>query len=248
MLASGLLAGALLVAEGFAVVGEAGDGGVDARRDWPASSAGRAPGYPVARYRWVRGGRTPGTGRRPVRSGARVDPGCGRLPAASRPEFRSRVHLEERAVGECAVCWSREGMTGAALRLRGSAWPAGLLLGLGAEWLARPGQSLAAAGADLAVGWTLIGCGLVDWSRRPQSRVGPLLVLTGSACFSVRWLARGSGLLRRSARRCFSCTAARCARRSLATRAGGPWAGWASSQWWCATCTRRPSRLPAAAC
>ena len=59
-------------------------------------------------------------------------------------------------------------------RVRVAAWPAGLVAGLGAEWLAGSGQSLAAAVADLAVGWALIGCGLVCWSRRPQSRVGAL--------------------------------------------------------------------------
>lgn len=68
-------------------------------------------------------------------------------------------------------------------RLRMAAWPAGLVLGLGAEWLAGSGQGLLAAGADLAVGWTLIACGLLGWSRRPQSRVGPLLALTGFAWF-----------------------------------------------------------------
>jgi hypothetical protein len=62
-------------------------------------------------------------------------------------------------------------------------WLAGLVFGLAAEWLARPGQGLAAAGADLAVGWALIGCGLVGWSRRPQSSAGPLLAVTGFAWF-----------------------------------------------------------------
>jgi signal transduction histidine kinase len=33
------------------------------------------------------------------------------------------------------------------------------------------------------VGWALIGCGLLGWARRPQSRVGPLLALTGFAWF-----------------------------------------------------------------
>jgi signal transduction histidine kinase len=68
-------------------------------------------------------------------------------------------------------------------RLRVAAWPAALVVGLGAEWLARSGQSLAASVADLVVGWTLIGCGLVCWSRRPQSRVGALLALAGFAWF-----------------------------------------------------------------
>ncbi len=78
---------------------------------------------------------------------------------------------------------SRDGMTSSAPGLRKAAWLAGLVLGLGAEWLARPGQSLPAAGADLAVGWTLIACGLFGWSRRPPSRVGPLIALTGFAWF-----------------------------------------------------------------
>lgn len=79
--------------------------------------------------------------------------------------------------------WSRDRVRGPAPGLRKAAWPAGLVLGLGAEWLARWGQSLPAAAADLVVGWALIGCGLVGWSRRPQSRVGPLLALTGFAWF-----------------------------------------------------------------
>jgi signal transduction histidine kinase len=64
-----------------------------------------------------------------------------------------------------------------------AAWLGGLALGLSAEWLARSGQGLFAAGADLAVGWTLIGCGLIGSSRRPGSRVGVLLTLTGFAWF-----------------------------------------------------------------
>jgi signal transduction histidine kinase len=74
--------------------------------------------------------------------------------------------------------------TGWPVRLWKTTWPAGLVLGLGAEWLTRSGQSLAAAGADLAVGWTLIGCGLLIWYRRPHSGVGPLLALTGFAWFA----------------------------------------------------------------
>jgi signal transduction histidine kinase len=79
--------------------------------------------------------------------------------------------------------WSRDGATVPGPRLRAGAWLAGLVLGLGAEWLARSSQSLPEAGADLAVGWTLIGCGLLAWSRRPQSRIGVLVALTGFAWF-----------------------------------------------------------------
>src|SRR5215471_7253211 len=79
--------------------------------------------------------------------------------------------------------WSRDGMTRWPAWLRTAAWPAGLVLGLGAEWLASPGQGVAAAATDLAVGWTLIGCGLIGWSRRPHSSVGPLLALAGFTWF-----------------------------------------------------------------
>ena len=37
---------------------------------------------------------------------------------------------------------------------------------------------------DLAVGWTFAGCGLVAWSRRPESRTGPLLAATGFTWFA----------------------------------------------------------------
>ena len=79
--------------------------------------------------------------------------------------------------------WSGEVVTGLAAGARMAAWPAGLVVGLGAEWLARSGQSLGAAVADLAVGWTLIACGLHIWARRPESRVGPLIAVTGFAWF-----------------------------------------------------------------
>lgn len=79
--------------------------------------------------------------------------------------------------------WSREATSDSAARVRKAAWLAGLVLGLASEWLASRGQSLAATGADLAVGWVLIGCGLVGWSRRQPSIVGPLLAVTGFAWF-----------------------------------------------------------------
>jgi signal transduction histidine kinase len=79
--------------------------------------------------------------------------------------------------------WCRDGLTGFAAGSWIAAWSAGLVLGLGAEWLARSGQSLAAAVADLVVGWTLIACGLIATARRVQGRVGILLTLAGFAWF-----------------------------------------------------------------
>jgi len=81
------------------------------------------------------------------------------------------------------VRWFPELSGGASRRAKQVLWPAGILLGLVAEWLALPGQSLAQAGGDLAAGLALIVCGLAAWSGRPESRVGALLTLTGFAWF-----------------------------------------------------------------
>ncbi len=66
-------------------------------------------------------------------------------------------------------------------------WPAGAALGIGAEaasfgW-SEPGDWL----PDLAVGWTLIGCGLAGWARRPESGSGPLMAATGFAWFAANF-------------------------------------------------------------
>jgi signal transduction histidine kinase len=63
-------------------------------------------------------------------------------------------------------------------------WPAGVAVGIAAEWVYfgwdDPGDWL----PDLIVGWTLIGCGLAGWSRRPGSLSGALLAATGFAWFA----------------------------------------------------------------
>jgi signal transduction histidine kinase len=68
-------------------------------------------------------------------------------------------------------------------------------LGVFAEWLGGLWPSPSAL-VDLVVGWTLTGSGLIAWSRRSGSRVGPLLVLSGFAWFlgtlagsAIGWLA-----------------------------------------------------------
>jgi hypothetical protein len=81
------------------------------------------------------------------------------------------------------VRWFPELRGGPSRRARQALWPAGLLLGVAAEWLALPGQGLVMAGGDLAAGLALIACGLAAWSSRPESRVGALLTLTGVAWF-----------------------------------------------------------------
>jgi signal transduction histidine kinase len=82
-----------------------------------------------------------------------------------------------------SLCLYRDNVTGSTPRLQAALGLAGLVLGLGAEWTARSELSLLAAGSDLIVGWTLIACGLIAWSRRPQSRIGQLTALTGFAWF-----------------------------------------------------------------
>src|SRR5262252_5143016 len=117
------------------------------------------------RWCWCRPGVSPPTG--------------GGSPAA----LPAGLSLRASCRGMRWLRWSRDRIAGPSPGLRKAVWPAGLVLGLGAEWLARSGQSLPAAAADLAVGWALIASGLVGWSHRPQSRVGPLLALTGFAWF-----------------------------------------------------------------
>jgi len=60
---------------------------------------------------------------------------------------------------------------------------AGVALGLTAEWVGFGWSEPRHWIPDLAVGWTLIGCGLVAWRRRPQSRAGPLMAATGFTWF-----------------------------------------------------------------
>src|ERR1700748_388709 len=58
---------------------------------------------------------------------------------------------------------------------------AAVALGLAAEQATHQPGELTAAVADLIVGWSLLGCGLVAWQQRRESRVGPLLAGAGAA-------------------------------------------------------------------
>jgi signal transduction histidine kinase len=63
-------------------------------------------------------------------------------------------------------------------------WPAAVVVGLAAERAAFGWGDVRHWLPDLAVGWTFAGCGLVAWSRRPESRTGPLLAATGFTWFA----------------------------------------------------------------
>jgi signal transduction histidine kinase len=69
-------------------------------------------------------------------------------------------------------------------RLARALWPAAVAVGLAAERAAFGWSEVRHWLPDLVVGWTFAGCGLVAWSRRPESRTGPLLAATGFTWFA----------------------------------------------------------------
>jgi signal transduction histidine kinase len=62
-------------------------------------------------------------------------------------------------------------------------WPAGAALGIAAEWVFFGWGDPRHWVPDLITGWSLIACGLVAWSRRPESRSGALMAATGVSWF-----------------------------------------------------------------
>jgi signal transduction histidine kinase len=69
------------------------------------------------------------------------------------------------------------------MRRLGLIWVAGGVVGLTAEWVGFGWGDPRHWIPDLAVGWTLIGCGLVASRRRPESRTGLLMAATGCTWF-----------------------------------------------------------------
>lgn len=71
---------------------------------------------------------------------------------------------------------------------------AGLVIGVVAEEVAfewsDPGHWI----PDLVTGWTLIGCGVVSWTRLPESRTGALLATTGVTWFFGNFVAVGGAI------------------------------------------------------
>jgi signal transduction histidine kinase len=63
--------------------------------------------------------------------------------------------------------------------LRGALWPAGLALGVAAEWMGRPPLVV----LDAVTGFALLGLGLAAWSLRDRSRAGPIMAAGGAAWF-----------------------------------------------------------------
>ena len=63
-------------------------------------------------------------------------------------------------------------------------WPAGIAVGIAAETVGFDWDEPRDWLPDLAVGWTLIACGLAAWSARPASRAGALMAAAGFAWFA----------------------------------------------------------------
>jgi signal transduction histidine kinase len=86
-------------------------------------------------------------------------------------------------------------------------WSAAVGVGLTAESMFYGFRNPTRWLPDLVAGWTLIGCGLVGWRRRPESRVGVLLLAAGFCWFlgnfsrsdvaAVAWIARHGVYLHR---------------------------------------------------
>jgi len=68
--------------------------------------------------------------------------------------------------------------------VRFALWPAGAALGIFAEQAYFGWGDARHWIPDLVTGWSLIASGLVGWSRRPESRSGPLMAATGFAWFA----------------------------------------------------------------
>jgi signal transduction histidine kinase len=70
-------------------------------------------------------------------------------------------------------------------------WPAGAAFGIAAEWIFFGWDDPRHWVPDLVTGWTLIACGLVARSRRPESRCGALMAATGFSWFLGNFAASG---------------------------------------------------------
>jgi signal transduction histidine kinase len=80
-------------------------------------------------------------------------------------------------------------------RLRLLLWPAAVAVGIAAESSLYGWADWGAWVADLLTGWTLIGCGLVGWSRRPASGCGALMTASGFAWFAPNFSTTGVGAI-----------------------------------------------------
>jgi signal transduction histidine kinase len=101
------------------------------------------------------------------------------------------VGLRTRIVGDRAVA-GQQILLGRGVRL--AVGVGAVVFGVLAEWVGGQWPSPSAL-VDLAAGWAIVGSGLIAWSRRPGSRVGPLIVISGFAWFLGTLAGSDIGLL-----------------------------------------------------
>src|SRR5207244_6101572 len=152
------------------------------RRCRATAAGGGAAGCPATRCRRIRSRRAAGGDPEPAAGGSDLEPrGLGVWPAAP-GRARPRLPREAGAFGCFARCARL--LTGFPRRLLLLLWPAGVALGVGAEWALYGWADPRHWVPDLLVGWGLIGCGLAARSLRPRSRSGALMTAAGFAWFA----------------------------------------------------------------
>ena len=70
-------------------------------------------------------------------------------------------------------------------------WPAGVAVGIAAEWIYFGWSDPRHWAPDLITGWSLIACGLIGWSRSEGSRAGALMAATGFTWFAGNFQTTG---------------------------------------------------------
>jgi signal transduction histidine kinase len=80
-------------------------------------------------------------------------------------------------------------------RIRLVLWPVALAVGIAAESSQYGWSDWRGWVPDLVAGWSLVGCGLVGWSRRRESRSGALMAATGFAWFAPNFATTGVNAL-----------------------------------------------------
>ena len=181
-------AGALLEAEGFAVIAEAADGDEAIAAVERVAAADRAARHAASRAGRLRRGRAVG-------GGAAIRPwSCSSRAARRRPTARDSRRPPRAGSSRSASSRARRSPRSSADRVDAVVPAAplagGRLLGIAAEWVSFGWGDPRHWVPDLVTGWTLIACGLVAWSRRPDSRSGPLLAATGFSWFFGNFAAR----------------------------------------------------------
>src|ERR671919_359212 len=151
------------------------------RRRRAAPTSGRVARHSASRSGRLRSCSAVGEGAGSAERGAHLEPRGRRLWPSTRGGRGTGVHPKAGALGIGARRPRRLSVPVRWFRLL--LWPAGAAVGIAAEWIFFGWDDPRHWVPDLVTGWTLIACGLVAWSRRPESRSGALMAATGFSWF-----------------------------------------------------------------